>query len=379
MSIWIITIQSAFSQPPVIPTGKDTLQFLLESLTSIAMNQKQLLTENKSLKYKIWFKDSIDYDNAYNTASSAVGKSESISDKVSFLHTCIIENLAFLAVAKSQNITNSDFPKVMADEAVKMLGTDKSPEKDTAKVRVWRDVVTRLANNPLLKGILSSNPVTSTVVSVVNFASTWFNQSIAGTKIENAKIELKQAITQQKLKGFVDRMQAYINFYDQLNGLTKDFETDMNNIQVKYKPLQDEIGPYDSQILTALKLKSKNDSKVIPLNALFRLKETPEFGLEISQDFYRQVLDDNRVKSFIVLASKWELYQKQVNAFEKEYRTAVVSFFTRYYTVLNVTSMQSGTTQPLPILDITGLNAINASLLTAINVNKIRLEEIKGN
>jgi hypothetical protein len=372
-------LNPVFAQQITVPAGKDTLQFLLESLLKsnqkideVLNEQDRLKKENLNLKYTSWRRDSSDYVIAYATATKAATLSKAISEKTELLKAGIKTDKALLAAASAQSISNSNFPEIMANAAVSMLETS-----DSAKIKIWKNIVKKIAKNPLLENIMKSNPVTSVVHSVVNLASGWLDQTIEGSKLEKAKIASKEAIKEQKIADFTKRMEIYIRFYDDLNKVNVEFELALNRIQSKYLVVIDSAALYDTQLRTALKTKKFDDNPILAINALFSFKGDPSFD-PIGVDSLRKITTKKEVKKVLEIAEKYSYFERMVNDFESEYRSEIISFLSKYDQIINYQSKRDGTNKTLDILDERIIHQVSLALNSAISINQIRLDQIQA-
>jgi hypothetical protein len=334
--IFISSFGTLNAQTASIPADTDTIKYLIELVSEsikqvklIRDTQSYLVKQNHELKYKNWHRDSIEYKKSYDLITHAIVWGKYIENGSKEIDREIETTKNIIKIASFQNITNSDFENIIIEEASKMLDLGKN----NSVVENWKNSVKKIISNPLFKSVMNSNPISTSVLSIINLASGLQEQNIKreGSVMNyDYKIETKDLIKKEKIDSFSKKMGFYIDFYEKLNKINNDFENSLTKIQSKYKIENDSSKNFDQKLGEDLKSNSNSVNKINDLNELFKFDRQKPYSIDSDLDFYRKILDQPKVKTVIETASKYQVLKNNYDNFNLEYRSEVRTFFQKY-------------------------------------------------
>jgi len=354
-----------------IQSLSDKIGKLNEIQSRFDEQQKKIILENSILRQNTITNDSTDWIKSKKIASQAAEYVRLIDERNNSMSLEITNVKAFIGISDAQNILNSDFEETMVNQATKILGNES--DQKTTKGSLWKSIVSGLIKNQVAKQILSSNPITATVLAIANSAQTFIENKTNGGKIQQ---EQQQALNTENIKNYIKRMELYIKFYEDFVKVNTEFKVSIEESDREFRAISRSLDNYKDDFEKSLMFSPKHDG--IYANAIEELfKRDKASGRDKDIAFFRSILDDSNVQKAVDVSQKWSIFQVQLNDFENRYRIKLVDFFGRYETLISKDAKPKGTI--LPILEKSRMEEISINLNAAKAANESKMKQIKKN
>lgn len=215
----------------------------------------------------------------------------------------------------SSDVLGFKFTDIILKAGHKHFMIDLAPEDRTR----FKDTLLNVVKNPLIKAILTTNPVSYLVSKVVEKVSD-FTESVKG-KPKERLLSVKKAFGQQKLEAFVSEMEQYFPFYESLLNAADTYEVEVDSLKEKYNHLESRLDNYYAGFLGVLGLDPDASQ---PLLRQVQERFTPE-KVDGIPDF-RPILDDENNQEAYKIALKFPELKEQIQALMAEYRSILSNF-----------------------------------------------------
>lgn len=182
----------------------------------------------------------------------------------------------------------------------------------------FREFINRIVNNPIIKAVLNSNPVTKMVSSVIDRVDTFMSTEVA-KKGKEIVTKMKHVIQEKKVTNFYNSLKKYIDFYDALLEASSQYKTAVENVLIKYKGLQNEYSGYYNKFIETLGL-DKNKDLVPQLNTMFKIHV-----VHTSQN-YSEIIENEKIKAGFELADKFKIFQQTVALIKADYNAVLIKY-----------------------------------------------------
>ncbi|MDI9857959.1 hypothetical protein [Flectobacillus roseus] len=344
-------------------TQMDTI---LSELSLLKKKTSLLEAGNLEFRRDIRKSDSIKYSSIRNQIFEAYTKSKDldfdfkqVSDKI-----VITGLLTKLMDANNpvSDILGFKFTEVVVKASEKHLLSELPKEE---KPRFW-SIVNKIIENPIVSSILKSNPLTTTVSSVVNsianFTSTKVITTNSDGKVKTIKdlvADTKDVFDQKKISLFKDELQPYIDFYDEMILSSERYLQGLNELNKKYSYLNKNTKTFNKDLIDNLGIKNQ----VNPLIELTTI--LPQANIDTK---YQDLVNLETIQNGLEVAKKLPVIQQSVNDFKKDYNTLLSDFLSSYVRIF-----QKAKSFPKSSIDnrkIDGLIAEVEAFKLTLQVNK---------
>jgi hypothetical protein len=190
----------------------------------------------------------------------------------------------------------------------------------------WKKVVSGIINNEFVGSIIKSNPVTSCIAQIINYATTYSQRRITKNKDAKGNIvygEQNDEVESNEIELFKDRMVPIIDYFEKLNKVNDKFDFALSSLALKNMSLKDSIVAYNATFNKILNAPSSGKNRLELAEKIFKRQEHPNF--ETEPNFYNNLLKNESIIKLVKHAGNSESYRFATNVFENEYKQYFVT------------------------------------------------------
>ena len=210
----------------------------------------------------------------------------------------------------SSDILGFKFTSIIFKSAIKCF-IDQSPMEDKER---FKDVILNVVQSPLVKVLMTTNPVSWMVSKVVDKVAD-LTESIKG-KHGLRILTTKKAIAQEQIDAFTKEMEAYFPFYESLLTAADEYETRVEALQESNRRLESLVENYYDDFLATLDLDPTEVSA--PLLRQVQERFTPAIVDGLAD--YRTILENEQNQEAYELAKKFPAIKEQIIEVIAEYK-----------------------------------------------------------
>jgi hypothetical protein len=357
-SVLLLISPCLFGQP-----GATDMQKQLDELRS---RIKTLEKENDELKTESRSNDSVAYCllrseifEAFTNVSQLDLNFKNTADKIAVtgLFTKLMQ-----ANNPTSDILGFRFTEIIISSSEKHFKNILKDEKDKKR---FSQVVSKIIDNPVVSSLVSTNPVSSVVASIISvvagFTTSRAEVEKEGGRIKNVTVDQQDAFENKAIAAFRDDLQIYIDFYDALIIASKEYLECLNQLDRKYAYLVKSVTDYKAELYTELGF---NESKL--LMQLAKLLPDPAVkGIN-----FCDIIHDPKIQKSQLLARKYPVLQQSVISFKKEYNTLLFNFLSDY-----IKTLKTAKDFPDGNIDKSKTDELINDIETFINSQKSKEEE----
>ena len=181
------------------------------------------------------------------------------------------------------------------------------------------DVITNTIQNPLVKALMATNPVSWLVSSIVDKAAN-FTQSVKGKPRERI-LSVKRAVGKDKLDAFAKDMERYFPFYEELLSAAEEYEESVNKLGEANQHLEAQLENYYDNFLAILSL-DKNKRRPLIRQAQERFAPIIVNGLPS----YEEILKDEQNQAAYKIAANFPRLKEKTQTLIAEYQVILSDY-----------------------------------------------------
>jgi lipopolysaccharide export LptBFGC system permease protein LptF len=203
--------------------------------------------------------------------------------------------------------------------------------KDEKDKKRFSQVISKIIDNPVVSSLVSTNPVTSVVASIISvvagFTTSRTEVEKEGGRVKNVTVEQQDTFENKGIAAFRNELKVYIDFYDALIIASKEYLEGLNQLNRKYSYLIQSVIDYKAELYNELDF---NESKLLMQLAKL-LPDASTKGINFSD-----IIHDPKIQKSQVLARKYPILKQAVISFKKEYNTLLFNFLSDYIKTLKM-------------------------------------------
>ena len=324
--ISLLAIQSIFSQPSQADLQRqlDELKFRIKTLES----------ENETIKTAAISRDSADYCSMRSEIFTAFSNLpqldfdfKSTTDKISV--TSIFTKL-MQACNPTSDILGFRFADIIFTSAERNFLPALKDERDR---RRFSHIMCKIIDNPIVSSLANSNPITSVVAAIIStiagFTTSQVDVEKDGGRIKDVSLEQKDAFDNHCIMAFREELQVYIDFYDAMLKVSKNYQDGLTELEEKYAFLIQSVNDYKTGLY--------HEIRADEFNILLKLAVLLPDPATIKVD-YDQLLTDAAIRKCLEIAGNYPGLKSSVTAFKQEYNDLLLNFLTGYRAILETSA-----------------------------------------
>ncbi len=312
---------------------------LQRQLEALQERNARLMAQARHIKEEQVRRDSLAWRQAYTAVTRAVLRGDKLEGD--FRHTLsrVQSDRLFTRLMDAQNPQGNElgfrFTEVVIQASNNTLAKHIS---DKATRKRWQSVVERVLANPFVSGFVTSNPLTSITMTLVDAAINFTDVRLVkerngqpARRVKDLDMDEENVFRAEQIKAFVAELEPYIQFYDRLLQTNAAFRQNLDYLQLKYAELESEYtGLYD-RLLESLDIAERDDRSLIDqVNVLFE----PPVDAEGWPD-YRAVLEREPIRQTLTHIESFPELEARVARFRKDYYGYLITFLEQYYQILS--------------------------------------------
>lgn len=262
------------------------------------------------------------------------------------------------------NALGFDFQKVVNELVAKNLTVEFDKLNEPKEVieqlkNRWKENVDKTINNPIIQGLVKSNPLTSIasllISSAINFTdnkiktsanieliskgelpqkykdfvTTWKDQIRIEAKSINSVGFTTNLISQNAIENFSYNIKPYTELFDQMSNSNLRFALKLEEASTMHSSFNDIIRNYDKNLMEYLKITKISDAPS-RINELLKVDETERLPK------YREAIGRDDLRDALILANQYSLLKDKVNELTENYYQIHIDYFEEYIRHLDV-------------------------------------------
>lgn len=328
----------------------------------------KIIKENAILKERIVRMDEEYYKTEMDKIYTASSLAAALSTKWITLQSNVAISKGIGKVVQinsigKDNALGLDFKETMVEMVDETLTKPLIEMEVDAKVQNstkdrWKSIVDRVLNNDLVQSFVKSNPFTSVASSLINSAIGFTKHKVT----TNAQISLKAegdlpfryrdyrnvwqnkyeidassvksydnsslAISEDAIKNFTEKLEAYINLYDNMANTNFKFQIQLEEISRMHIDFKEVISTYDDKMLEYMKVDKWGEFHT-------KLHKLTAVDSKVSFPLYKETIDKTELKNVRELANQYSILSRKVNELTIKYYDIHLEYFTAYVKHLN--------------------------------------------
>ena len=241
----------------------------------------------------------------------------------------------------SSDILGFTFTNIVFKSAIKHF-IDKSPMEDKAR---FKDVILNVVKSPLVKVLMTTNPVSWLVSKVVDKVAD-LTESIKG-KHGHRILTTKKAIAQNQIDAFTQEMEAYFPFYEALLDASEEYEIRVEELKEDNIRLEALVKDYYNGFLKILELDPTEANS--PLLRQVQDRFTPTMVDGVAD--YRSILENGKNQQAYQIALKFPDNRQRILEVMAEYKNILSDYLEANVEALNLAKSLSENTTGLEKLE----------------------------
>jgi hypothetical protein len=343
--------------------GPGDMQKQLDELRS---RIRTLEKENGALKSDSRSKDSVAYCllrseifEAFTNVSQLDFNFKNTADKIAVtgLFTKLMQ-----ANNPTSDILGFRFTEIIFSSSEKHFKNVLKDEKDKKR---FSQVVSKIIDNPVVSTLAGTNPVTSVVASIISvvagFTTSRAEVEKEGGRIKNVSVDQQDAFENRGIASFRNELKVYIDFYDALIIVSKEYLEGLTQLDRKYSYLIQSVKDYKAELYGELAF---NESKMLMQLAKL-LPDASSKGVN-----FNEIIHDQKIQKSQLLSRKYPILQQSVISLKKEYNTLLFNFLSDY-----IKTLKTAKGFPDGDIDQTKTDELVNDIETFINSQKSKEQE----
>ena len=277
-----------------------------------------LLAENNNLRHNEITRQKASFEKIFDTIIAVIENGDLVQFKFDSVIEEIKSNEVMIKLSEVNNPTSSflgfNFFTVIKKACDDHLLSDL-PEGQKV---TFMEFVSRIVNNPIVKAVLHSNPITKMVSSVIDRVDTFMSTEVAKQGKELVT-KMKHVIQEKKVVNFYNSLKKYIDFYDALLEASNQYNIAVDNVIIKYQGVQNEYSGYYSKFIEVMGL-NKNQNLVPQINKMFEIKTVGNYPN------YTEIIENEKVKIGYAHAEKFKIFQQTVDLIRADYNAILINY-----------------------------------------------------
>lgn len=310
--------------------GQSTQGSLLKKINDLELQYINVRVENDRLQSQLRARDSM----AYAEIRTNVFEAFTIISQLSSDYTVTTDKIAvtglFTKLMQANNPTSDilgfRFSETIIKASEKHLKSELSSERE--KVR-FSQIISKIVNNPVVSTMTSFNPITAVasaiISSVAGFSSTTVEAVKEGNKVRDVQYTTIDAFTQESIEAFREELQPFINFYDALNVASLKYISGIDNLNLRYTFLINQVGFYKNELYASIGCDDKSTfyqlSRMLPDPAVQKIN-------------FQHFISDKSIHQCEEIAKKIPGLNQTVQDYKREYDLLLTSLLDEYIKAL---------------------------------------------
>ena len=296
-----------------------------EKLAELEAQLKLLLDENNKLKSRELERLSKEWRKVYKKLASAVEGGDKLQNKYLNLKQKMKDQGLLIELTQANNPTSEMIGFNLFEVVQRSIISNFQDvfEVEEHKALLLK-VVERVVKNPILKAVVSTNPIANVLGNVVESVSNFVTTKIMVGKPKHIANEIRKANLEERLQRFTDSMSIYIDFYQNLNSAADRYKIEKLALQKEVDVYAKEISTFYSDYLTDLNITYLEDQN------LLQLKEKTDIPKQITIEGISKVLYDEHLQKGYRKALKYSGFKRKMKDWEKKYQSILHSFLNSY-------------------------------------------------
>jgi hypothetical protein len=294
------------------------MEELQKQLEELKNQLAGLLTENSEFRQKEIARQKTLFDQLYNAIILVVEEGDLLQYKFDSTYDEVKANKVMIKLDEVNNPSSSFLGFNFLDVINKACEDHLlSGLPDDQKIS-FRELVSRVINNPIVSVILNSNPVTKIISGVIDRVDTFMETKVA-KEGKDFVTKAKHIIQERKVVNFYNSLKKYIDFYDSLLNAANQYGIAVDNLSIKHQGIQNEYSGYYTKFIETLGL-SKNQKILPQINKMFQIVEVN------GVPNYAEIIENEKIRAAYDLASKFYIFQQTVDLVRADYDAVLIKY-----------------------------------------------------
>ena len=303
------------------------MEVLETKLAELEAQLAQLLAENEQFKKREHLAQKQHFEELIEVILRAVDEGDKLESDYKNLLQAIEKDQLLIDLTEANNpnseVLGFQFMKVILDSIEKHF----SPAITDTKVKSrFLNVVKKVVKSPVLAAVLSTNPVTGAVYSIIDKVTSFTTNHPVGKKVKDLTIETRSVFQEDRIKGFYTDMEKYILFYDSLLQASAKYDAAVDNLKQKNKSLTGVLNHYHTDVLKDLGVDLDSDKpKLMQVDKI--LSPPPLNGGTLD---YGAITSNEKVINAHKRAVEFSSLKERYESLRIDYNNIVVIFLDAY-------------------------------------------------
>ncbi len=307
---------------------------IADNLKSKTISDSILLmkrTQNIEMRYqkmksKLRKRDSIDYYKIYNSATQILMKGLAIGAVVNITKEDDLVKQTIKNIGDKRSPTNDSFGKsfidIITEQAKNMFSASRFKNPDNAK-NIWNSIVDKIVNNDIINVVLKSNPITSTISSIITSAAFFIDNDL---KLKNNQ-KVKEVFIRDEIIKFQNRLKPFLTYYYELDEASRIYDLDKEQFDITFENFTISSKTLYLDFMTATGCKESKE-ELDCFNKLFKRNK----GNNIP---YGSVLAKEEITKISKYTSNWNIILLQFKSYLVERDDIVIDYLNNTEKLLN--------------------------------------------
>lgn len=316
-----------------------------EEISALKVQMEALLQQNQSLKDRAANAEKKEANHLIDAILKVIHHGDRLESDFSNLLDQMENDELLIDLGEANNpssdILGFKFTSIIFKSAIKHF-IDKSPIEDKAR---FKDVILNVVQSPLVKVLMTTNPVSWLVSKVVDKVAD-LTESIKG-KHGHRILTTKKAIAQNQIDAFTKEMEAYFPFYEALLDASEEYEIRVGELREDNARLHTMVKDYYNGFLKILELDPTEANS--PLLRQVQDRFTPDMEDGVAD--YRAILEDEKNQQAFQIALNFPDNRQMIVEVIAEYQNILSDYLEANIEALNLAKSLSEDTIGLEKLE----------------------------